>query len=78
MYLTETSAPTRGRSTEDYLDTVLLHKSPRRDVQLQLLWTPSGHVVSVVWTQRLKNCALSDSFTFPSNSAWYQFLIIEF
>jgi hypothetical protein len=28
MYLTETSAPTRGRPTETYLETVLLHKSP--------------------------------------------------
>jgi hypothetical protein len=28
MYLTETSAPTRGRPTKVYLDTVLLHKSP--------------------------------------------------
>jgi hypothetical protein len=28
MYLTETSAPTRGRPTKTYLETVLLHKSP--------------------------------------------------
>jgi hypothetical protein len=28
MYLTETSTPTRGRPTESYLETVLLHKSP--------------------------------------------------
>jgi hypothetical protein len=28
MYLTETSEPTRGRPTETYLETVLLHKSP--------------------------------------------------
>jgi hypothetical protein len=28
MYLTETSAPTRGRPTKVYLDSVLLHKSP--------------------------------------------------
>jgi hypothetical protein len=28
MYLTETSAPTRGRLTKVYLDSVLLHKSP--------------------------------------------------
>jgi hypothetical protein len=28
MYLTETSALTRGRPTETYLETVLLHKSP--------------------------------------------------